>query len=620
LLGDFLFKGKSMKKILIKYQAYIWAALFLSIFSTKAFSVSMSDFSAEQQMQAKALATQLNLDANLSKRPTIQEKAFDESVEKKIVEYKLSLIEKSFIEKTGEEIKQFGYNLFSQVPLTFAPISDVPVPSGYVIGPGDNINILFFGKISEDFQGAVNRMGNLNISQLGPVPVSGLTIAELKENINKRVANQMIGVEASVSLGELRSITVFILGEVEKPGSYTVNSLSTLMNAILISGGINRNGTLRDIQLKRSGKIISHFDLYELLTDGDTSSDSRLLPGDVVFVPTIGQTVSVVGEVHRPAIYELKDDSDSLSKIINIAGGLRTRAKIENVLVKNINGNNVTEINLATTSGQSHKLTDGDAIYLSPILKQGGAGGFVTLSGEFNKPGIYLISPNESILSVIQRAGGFTDSAYLKGSIFTRLTLKQREEKRKIKALEELEKEQLLETQPSGVVTTNYESLKLFIDKLKKVPSLGRMVLPLEEIISGTSDDVLLVHGDTLTIPVASQEVTVIGEVYYSTSHLYDNKLDIDDYIYNSGGMKESADPSRIYIIRANGSVYSKKSSNSGFFRDGTVYSAGINKGDTIVVPIDTRREDESDLWLKYTAIASQFAITLASYRTLGLF
>jgi hypothetical protein len=182
-----------------------------------------------------------------------------------------------------------------------------------------------------------------------------------------------------------------------------------------------------------------------------------------------------------------------------------------------------------------------------------------------------------------------------------------------------LEKEQLLETQPSGVVTTNYGSLRLFIQKLRSIPSLGRMVISLESIIAGETTDVVLKHGDTLTVPTTSQEVTVIGEVYHSTSHLYNIDYDANDYISSSGGMKKSSDSASVYVIKANGSVFTQSNLGASFFRNagGTM---NIDAGDTIVVPIDTERETSSEAWVKYTSIASQFAITLASFKTLGLF
>ena len=623
------------KKISINntFSYILFSALFA--FSTSAFSIGVLDglgLTPSQQMQAQLLASQLGVTTDQFKGNTIDRPNFKGSIDldkdkEGVKEYQYSKIERLLNGESVEQslinpiiLKQFGYDMFNKVPLTFAPVTDAPVPSNYVIGPGDTISILFFGKKSIDYSQQVTRDGNLEVPELGLVSVVGLTFSELKVNINERIANQMIGVKASISLGELRSIRVFVLGDVKKPGSYTVNSLATLTNAILASGGVTRIGTLRDIQLKRNGKIISHFDLYDLLLRGDTSSDRRLLPGDVVFVPPIGSTVGVLGEVRRPAIYEFKEDRKILSAIIVASGGVTPNAKTTSVIIKSVNsidGISATQVNLTTERGKAHQLKDGDMIHLVPVMEYN-QDGFVTLAGEVKKPGVYIISPNETLTSVIQRAGGFTDRAFLQGSVFTRKSLRKLEEKRKNEALQELEKEQLLETQPSGVITTNYESLRLFIQKLKNIPSLGRMVVSLEGIVAGETVDVVLKHGDTLSIPTISQEVTVIGEVYYSTSHLYNIDHDIDDYISNSGGMKKGGDASNIYVIKANGSVVAQNNLDGSFFRNAG--GATIIAGDTIVVPIDTARETSSESWVKYTTIASQFAITLASFKTLGLF
>jgi polysaccharide biosynthesis/export protein len=603
----------------------------LLIVSTSTFSIDMSglNLTPAQQLQAQTLASQLGVGVEKFTYTNIDMPKFNESIEEKdqSIEYQFSKIElllngesveQSFLKVNA--LKQFGYDMFDKVPLTFAPVTDAPVPSSYIIGPGDTVNILFFGKESIDFSSQVTRDGNLNIPNIGPVSVAGLTFLELKDNINERIANQMVGVKASISLGELRSIRMYVLGEVKKPGSYTVNSLSTLTNAILASGGITRIGSLRNIQLKRNGKIISRFDMYDLLLRGDTSSDRRLLPGDVVFVPPIGTTVAVSGEVRRPAIYELRKDGD-LSSIITAAGGASPNADLAKVMVKSVNsidGISVYQMNLTIKSDKKYQLKDGDFILLSPVMEYN-KDGFVTLTGEVKKPGVYVISPGEALTSVIKRAGGFTNEAYIQGSVFTRKSLRKLEEKRKNEALQELEKEQLIETQPSGVVTTNYESLQQFIKKLKGIPSLGRMVVSLDGIISGEINDVVLVHGDTLSIPTISQEVTVIGEVYHPTSHLYNDNYDVDDYVVSSGGLKKSGDYSSIYVIKSNGSVITKNNLGGSFFRR-TNDMASISAGDTIVIPIDTERETNSEAWVKYTSIASQFAISLASFKTLGLF
>ena len=207
------------------------------------------------------------------------------------------------------------------MPSTFAPVSDIQVPVDYIVGPGDTLDIQLYGNEPADYELTVERDGRINFPKLGPIMVSGMTFDEARETIEQRVAKQLIGSHVSVTMGDLRSIRVFVLGEAEKPGSYTVSGLSTMTNALFVSGGVKKIGSLRNIELKRDGRLVSTLDLYDLLLRGDNSGDRQLLPGDVIFIPPIGNTVSVYGAVRRPAIYELKTER-TVEQAIELAGGL----------------------------------------------------------------------------------------------------------------------------------------------------------------------------------------------------------------------------------------------------------------------------------------------------------
>ncbi|MFC3150318.1 SLBB domain-containing protein [Litoribrevibacter euphylliae] len=223
------------------------------------------------------------------------------------------------------ELKAFGYDLFASSPTTFAPATDIPVPQEYIIGPGDKFEITLFGKVSAQHSLVVHRDGSINIPNLGLVRVGGLEFKDAREVILSRIKNQKIGVTAVVTMGELRSMRVFVLGDAWQPGSYTVSALSTISHAIMVSGGVKESGSLRKIQLKRNGEVVTEFDLYDFLLKGDTSKDLKLLPGDAVFIPPVGSIISVAGEVNRPAIYELKDEQ-RLQEVIDLAGGLKPTA------------------------------------------------------------------------------------------------------------------------------------------------------------------------------------------------------------------------------------------------------------------------------------------------------
>jgi polysaccharide export outer membrane protein len=233
-------------------------------------------------------------------------------------------------------LKPFGYDLFKSDSSTFAPTTDVPVPSDYVVGAGDQLTIQLFGSQNRTLRLTVGRDGRIAFPELGPISVGGQTFARVAASIEERVARQMIGTRASVAMGDTRSIRIFVTGEANRPGTYTVSGLATITSALYASGGVRPIGSLRDVQLKRAGAVIRRLDLYDLLLRGDTTDDAKLLPGDVVFIPTVSATVAVDGEVHRPAIYEIKGDT-TVDEIVRLAGGLTTEADSSRAALVRVN-------------------------------------------------------------------------------------------------------------------------------------------------------------------------------------------------------------------------------------------------------------------------------------------
>jgi polysaccharide export outer membrane protein len=288
-----------------------------------------------------------------------------------------------------DELKQFGYDLFEGSPSTFAPVSDIQVPVGYLVGPGDTLVIQLYGNEPATYELTVERDGRINFPKLGPVMVSGMTFDAARNAIQEQVSKQLIGSRVSVTMGDLRSIRVFVLGDANKPGSYTVSGLSTITNALFVSGGVKEIGSLRNIQLKRDGQVVSTLDLYDLLLHGDNSQDHQLLPDDVIFIPPIGRTVSVYGAVHRPAIYELKNET-SAEQAVELAGGLQPdadagRGELERILPAH--APHMTDVNLTTSAGRMLALDNGDKLRIPeirPTLENS-----VKLSGYVFRPGAF---------------------------------------------------------------------------------------------------------------------------------------------------------------------------------------------------------------------------------------
>jgi polysaccharide biosynthesis/export protein len=288
-----------------------------------------------------------------------------------------------------ESLKPFGYDLFEGVPSTFAPVKDIQVPADYVVGPGDTFHVQLYGNETAAYTFTVGRDGRINFPKLGPIPVSGMGFDAARREIEQRVSKQFVGTQVSVTMGELRSIRVFVLGEVQKPGSYTVSGLSTMTNALFVSGGVKKIGSLRNIQLKRNGRLVSVLDLYDLLLRGDTSADRQLMPGDVIFIPPIGSTVSVYGAVRRPAIYELKSERTA-ERAVELAGGLEPDADAKLAQLERIQTSKLHEminVNLMSDQGRSIVLASGDKLnvpVIRPTLENS-----VLLSGYVYRPGAF---------------------------------------------------------------------------------------------------------------------------------------------------------------------------------------------------------------------------------------
>ncbi|HKR41686.1 MAG TPA: SLBB domain-containing protein, partial [Paraburkholderia sp.] len=299
----------------------------------------------------------------------------------------------------AQALKPFGYDLFEGSPTTFAPATDVPVPAEYIVGPGDVLEVQLFGSTKGRYSLIVGRDGQINFPELGPIAVSGMKFDDARATVAERVNQQFIGTQVSVQMGELRSIRVFVLGDANEPGSYTVSGLSTITNALFVSGGVKRIGSLRNIELKRSGRTVSKLDLYDLLLKGDTSGDVRLLPGDVIFIPPVGSFVGVSGEVRRPALYELKGESTA-ADLIRLGGGLTAEADAALASMERVDAERrrvVVDVNLETAGNA--RLKNGDILRVPAVRAT--VQDAVVLNGHVHRPGEFQYRPGMRIGDVL---------------------------------------------------------------------------------------------------------------------------------------------------------------------------------------------------------------------------
>ena len=299
--------------------------------------------------------------------------------------------QKFVFQSVGQRLGIFGANLFNNAPSTFAPVDRAPVPSDYVIGPGDQLIIRGWGQVDINVRATVDRSGNVYIPRVGEISLTGVKYSEVVPYLKGVISRSFRNFDLNVSMGQLRSIQVFVVGQARRPGTYTVSSLSTLVSTLFYSGGPLSTGSMRRIQLRRNDRVVVEFDLYDLLLRGDKSKDATLLPGDVIFIPPVGPQVAIVGSVNTPSIYELRANT-KLEDAIQLAGGFtaltdNNKATVERVEQGDHQTFRKVEEFALNDQGLSKELRNGDIVRIAPLLPR--FENTVTLRGNVSWPGRY---------------------------------------------------------------------------------------------------------------------------------------------------------------------------------------------------------------------------------------
>jgi len=309
---------------------------------------------------------------------------------------------------TGQVLPIFGASLFQNAPSTFAPVDNTPIPPDYVIGPGDVLRIRIWGQVNFNADVRVDRAGEIYLPQVGEVHVAGLPYQALSEHLHAAVGRVFRNFDLTADIGQIRAVQVYVVGQAHRPGTYTISSLSTLVDAIFASGGPSVQGSMRHIYLKRDGKTVADFDLYDLLVNGDKSKDSKLQSGDVIFIPPAGPQVALTGSVRRPAIYELRGN-ETISELLEDAGGTSTTASDARISIERIQNHQVrAAMEVAfDQQGLATTLQQGDILRVFSIVPM--YQNTVTLRGYVANPGRFawyqgmrlsdLIPDRDSLLS-----------------------------------------------------------------------------------------------------------------------------------------------------------------------------------------------------------------------------
>jgi protein involved in polysaccharide export with SLBB domain len=300
----------------------------------------------------------------------------------------------------GASLPIFGSNLFSNNGADFAPVDLTPVTSDYVVGPGDQLLVRVWGQVNFNVHATVDRVGDIYIPQVGNVEVAGVHFEQLNGYLKSQLGHVFRNFDLSVNMGQLRSIQIYVVGKARLPGSYTVSSLSTLVNALFFTGGPSKQGSMRKIELRRNGKVVTTFDLYDLLINGDKSHDAPLVQGDVIYIPPVGPEVAIAGGVHVPAIYELKG-TETAGQAIAFAGGLASMASRQDAQLDRTNaqgGRQTVQLAL-DTAGMETPLRDGDILRIQVMVQRFER--TVVLRGNVANPGRYRWKPGMRISDLI---------------------------------------------------------------------------------------------------------------------------------------------------------------------------------------------------------------------------
>lgn len=300
---------------------------------------------------------------------------------------------------TGRQVPIFGASLFNNPPSTFAPVDDVNVGPGYIIGPGDELRLQLSGQINQQLDVVVDRTGAISLPGLGSIHVAGLPFGQLGQYLRDQAGKIYRNFDLSVNLGSLRTIQVFVVGQARQPGTFSISSLSTLLNALFVSGGPLPQGSMRDIQVRRGGQTITHFDLYDLLLHGDKAHDVSLATGDVIFIPTVGPQVAVVGSVSNPAIYELKGET-TVGQVLGLAGGESNVAAGASIRLERIYEHTMRNIeDVSGAANSTEPVQNGDILSVGSIIER--FRDAVTLRGNVANPGRYVWHPGMRVSDLI---------------------------------------------------------------------------------------------------------------------------------------------------------------------------------------------------------------------------
>lgn len=402
----------------------------------------------------------------------------------------------------------FGRDIFNQDKLSFEPNMNIATPTSYVVGPGDKVFVDVYGASQKSEQLEVTPDGTIMVTGFGPIHIAGLTVDAANAKIRRTLGQRYSSSEIRMTVGQTRTITVNVMGEVMAPGTYTLSAFASVFHALYMAGGVNSLGTLRNVKVFRGGRQVTTVDIYDYILNGKLSGNVRLADNDVIMVGPYESIVDIAGNVKRPMAYEMKKN-ESVATLLKYAGGFTTGAYEKAVRLNRVAGGKYSAYNVSEFDMASFKLLDGDSVTVDTILKR--YENTVAVQGAVYHPGQYDLGGNTTtVRSLIENAGGLTEEAFASHAVLHRMKA----------------------------------------DRTWRVISVD-----IEGIMNGTVADIPLENEDILTIAVQQDKmnqrtITIFGEVQFPGTYEYADNETIEDFIIQAGGLTDAASTAKVDVSR----------------------------------------------------------------------
>ncbi len=534
---------------------------------------------------------------------------------KKRLEADLALLEEKLNEdednvKNKDDLEVFGSSFFGTYQSTYMPINEPNLSPSYILDYGDYLRIQLVGEQNENKNYMINRDGSINIENLEPIILSGLTFEDASKIIKSKVKSSFIGTEAFITLSNIRDINVLVSGNAFNPGIYTVSGNSNILHVIGVAGGINEFGSYREINLIRNEEVIETLDIYDILITGKYKTKTTLRSGDIIFVAPVKKIVSIDGAVKIPAKYELNDDQ-YLYDVIDYANGITADADLMNIFLDRILDGKIQSLPIRNANQFKTIMSkDGDSVYIRRHTFRA-----VNIEGAVLKPGRYLMSDDESLDDLIEKSGGFTKNAYPFGAVY---------ENRNAFMINAMAKDKLYQEFIDNIITVSQKnpmgsdltSMVELTENLKDSMPNGRVVI--DFLDEKATESLVLKDGDRITIPEKSDHIYIYGEVNYEGALKFDDSEDLDFYINKSGGLKENADEKGIYVLHPNGDSQ-RASLTKSLFQNAPSDKMILYPGSIIFVPRSIDDSASNRLAAQaYVSILGNIGIALASLSSIN--